>query len=120
VKTAKPTGDAEVPPHVECAHAINDLMNEKAGSHDLDDQDIIDADPEVIEVSESEEKDMVSCKDDSTLKQQDEIYQLDHFFVAQRKAYLRMTSITPPAHLLSKLAYTLSGSDYGQLHRHKG
>jgi len=64
VKTAKPTGDAEVPPHVECAHVIDDLMNEKAGSHDLDDQDIVDADPEVIEVSESKEKGMASCKDD--------------------------------------------------------
>ncbi|KAF8219844.1 hypothetical protein L208DRAFT_1337383, partial [Tricholoma matsutake] len=64
VKTAKPTGEAEVPPHVKRAHAIDDLMNEKAGSRDLDDQDIVNADPEVIEVSESKEKDMASCKDD--------------------------------------------------------
>jgi hypothetical protein len=64
VKTVKPTGEAEVPPHVECAHVIDDLMNEKAGLCDLDDEDIIDADPEVIEVSESEEKDMALCTDD--------------------------------------------------------
>jgi hypothetical protein len=56
VKTVKPTGDANVPPHVERAHRIDDLMNEKAGSRDLDDEDIVDADPEVIEVSDSEEK----------------------------------------------------------------
>ena len=53
-----------MPPHIERAHAIDDLMNEKAGSRDLDDEDIVDADPEVIELSESEEKDMTSCKDD--------------------------------------------------------
>ena len=57
MKTAKPTGEAEVPPDVEHAHVIDDLMNEKAGSRDLDDEDIVDADPEVIEISESE-KDM--------------------------------------------------------------
>lgn len=57
MKTAKPTGEAEVPPHVERAHAIDNLMNEKAGSRDLDDEDIVDVDPEVIEISESE-KDM--------------------------------------------------------------
>ena len=46
-----------MPPHVDRAHVIDDLMNEKAGSRDLDDEDIVDADPEVIEISESE-KDM--------------------------------------------------------------
>lgn len=46
-----------MPPHVVRAHVIDDLMNEKAGSRDLDDEDIVDADPEVIEISESEEKD---------------------------------------------------------------
>lgn len=59
MKIAKPTGDAEVPPHVERAHGIDNLMNKKAGSHDLDDKDIINANTEVIELSESgEEKDM--------------------------------------------------------------
>ena len=64
MKTPKPTGNAEVPPHVERAHAIDDLMNEKAGSRDLDDEDIVDADPEVVEVSDSEEKGVASGKDD--------------------------------------------------------
>jgi len=56
VKTPKPTGDAEVPPHIERAHVIDDLMNDKAGSRDLDDEDIVDAELEVIEVSDSDEK----------------------------------------------------------------
>jgi hypothetical protein len=38
----KPTGDVECPPHIECAHEIEDAMNNKAGSRDLDDEDIID------------------------------------------------------------------------------
>ncbi|KAE9400100.1 hypothetical protein BT96DRAFT_993412 [Gymnopus androsaceus JB14] len=47
VKMTKPTGDVECPPHIEEAHEIKDLMNTKAGSHNLDDEDILD---EVIEV----------------------------------------------------------------------
>jgi hypothetical protein len=35
---------------------IDDLMNEKAGSRDLDDAEIVDAEPEVIELSDCEEK----------------------------------------------------------------
>jgi hypothetical protein len=45
-----------VPPHVERAHEIDYLMNEKAGSRDLDDEDIVDAEPNVIEVSDADEK----------------------------------------------------------------
>ncbi|KAK2459528.1 hypothetical protein APHAL10511_008470, partial [Amanita phalloides] len=44
LKTSKPTGDAECPPHVECAHEINELMNQKVGSRDLDDEEILDND----------------------------------------------------------------------------
>ncbi|KAF8873371.1 hypothetical protein CPB84DRAFT_1854068 [Gymnopilus junonius] len=55
IKTSKPTGDAECPPHVLRAHEIDELMNEKAGSRDLDNEDIIDAN-NVIEVSDTEEK----------------------------------------------------------------
>ncbi|KAF9043916.1 hypothetical protein BJ165DRAFT_1528500 [Panaeolus papilionaceus] len=43
VKTTKPTGNAECPPHILRAHEIDNLMNEKAGSRDLDDDDIVDA-----------------------------------------------------------------------------
>jgi hypothetical protein len=35
---------------------IDDLMNDKAGLCDLDDEDIVDAAPEMIEVSDSDEK----------------------------------------------------------------
>ena len=37
-------------------HIIDDLMNEKAGSRDLDNAEIIDAEPEVIELSDCDEK----------------------------------------------------------------
>ncbi|KAJ3744566.1 hypothetical protein EV360DRAFT_90148 [Lentinula raphanica] len=39
VRTTKPTGDAELLPHVEEALEIEDLMNEKAGTRDLDDEE---------------------------------------------------------------------------------
>jgi hypothetical protein len=44
LKTSKPTGDRECPLHVEHAHQINELMNQKAGSCDLDDDEIVDYD----------------------------------------------------------------------------
>ncbi|KIL56667.1 hypothetical protein M378DRAFT_89005, partial [Amanita muscaria Koide BX008] len=53
VKTTKPTGDAEIPWRVSKALEINDLMNEKAGTRDLDDDEIDDHD-EVIELSNDE------------------------------------------------------------------
>ena len=43
VRVSKPTGDAECPPQVECAHQIDWLMNEKAGTRELDDSEIVDA-----------------------------------------------------------------------------
>ncbi|KAE9395859.1 hypothetical protein BT96DRAFT_942161 [Gymnopus androsaceus JB14] len=51
VKMTKPTGDAECPPHIEEAHEIKDLMNAKADSCDLDNEDILD---EVIEVDSND------------------------------------------------------------------
>ncbi|KAG6808002.1 hypothetical protein H0H92_005725 [Tricholoma furcatifolium] len=55
VKTSKPTGDAECPPHVERAHQIENAINEKAGTRDLDDADIVDAYNEPIEISSDDE-----------------------------------------------------------------
>ena len=43
VKVSKPTGDAECPPQVERAHQIEWYMNEKAGTRDLDDSEIVNA-----------------------------------------------------------------------------
>ncbi|SJK97336.1 uncharacterized protein ARMOST_00588 [Armillaria ostoyae] len=58
MQTPKPTGDAECPPEIERAHIIKELMNEKAGTHDLNDSDIVDdidddsdKEEEVIELS---------------------------------------------------------------------
>lgn len=44
MKTTKPTGDAELPRNVEEALEIEELMNDKAGTCDLDDSDIGDFD----------------------------------------------------------------------------
>lgn len=52
VKTKKPTGDAEVPDYIELAWEIEDLMNEKAGTRDIDDEDLVD---DVIDVSDGED-----------------------------------------------------------------
>ncbi|EDR02255.1 uncharacterized protein LACBIDRAFT_332618 [Laccaria bicolor S238N-H82] len=53
VRTTKPTGDAECPPHIERAHFIEDQINEKAGTRELDDVDIVDAYEDPIEISHS-------------------------------------------------------------------
>ena len=52
MKTTKPTGDAEMPDYVYEAHEIEDEINDKAGTRDLDDDDLVD---EVIEVSSDNE-----------------------------------------------------------------
>ncbi len=65
VKTSKPTGDAECPPHVERAHEIEDLMNEKAGSRDLDDEDIIDVDNDL----KSSDEENIPVKKNTTVVQ---------------------------------------------------
>ncbi|KAG2048890.1 hypothetical protein BDR06DRAFT_1012543 [Suillus hirtellus] len=39
VKTTKPTGDGMCPPEVTCAHHIKELINECAGTHNLNDMD---------------------------------------------------------------------------------
>ncbi|KAH8101752.1 hypothetical protein BXZ70DRAFT_906334 [Cristinia sonorae] len=42
VKTPRPTGDAEVPPHVSRAWLIDNAIQERVGTMDLDDEDIVD------------------------------------------------------------------------------
>ncbi|KAF9002267.1 hypothetical protein BDQ17DRAFT_1425930 [Cyathus striatus] len=42
VKMMKPTGDAECPPHILKAHKINQAMNEKESTWDIDNEDIVD------------------------------------------------------------------------------
>src|ERR1700710_928819 len=53
VRTRKPTRDAECPPHIERAHEINDLINEKAGTCDLDDDEFAD---EVIVIGSDDDE----------------------------------------------------------------
>jgi hypothetical protein len=43
VKTEKPTGDAECPLYIDRAYEIEQAMNDKGGSRDLDDEEIADA-----------------------------------------------------------------------------
>ena len=42
VKITKPTGKVDIPIHVQQAHQIEDLINESAGTHDLNDSDFDD------------------------------------------------------------------------------
>jgi hypothetical protein len=44
VKTTKPTGNGVCPPEIKCAHHIDSLINERAGTRDLGDSDFDDAD----------------------------------------------------------------------------
>lgn len=55
MRTSKPTGDAKCPPHVLRAHEIDDLMNKKAGSRTLDDEEIVDADDSVVVISNDDD-----------------------------------------------------------------
>ncbi|KAI6015332.1 hypothetical protein F5J12DRAFT_926304 [Pisolithus orientalis] len=43
IKTPKPTGDADCPPEVKHVHHIDNLINEQAGTYDLNDSDFDDA-----------------------------------------------------------------------------
>lgn len=56
-KTSKPTGDAECPLHIERAHEIDNLMNEKVGTRDLDDSEIVNIDEDNDHISISSDDD---------------------------------------------------------------
>lgn len=40
LRKKKPTGDAECPEEIEEAHEIEDMINEKVGTRDLDDDEL--------------------------------------------------------------------------------
>ena len=48
VRTSKPTGDADCPPHVLRAQSIEELINDKVGSRELDDSEIVDVDEDEV------------------------------------------------------------------------
>lgn len=60
VKTPKPTDDAECPPYIKCSHEIEAAMNDKGGSQDLDNEDIVDSDDAIV-ISSSDEVDPPPC-----------------------------------------------------------
>src|SRR6267154_1251576 len=51
----KPTGDAECPAYIDRTHYIDTLINEKAETRDLDDEELAD---EVLEISDDEHQDL--------------------------------------------------------------
>ncbi|KAI0692693.1 hypothetical protein C8T65DRAFT_711342 [Cerioporus squamosus] len=57
VRTPKPTGNAEIPPHIERAYEIERLINEKVHTRELDDGDIADEDGEESEDGQEVEED---------------------------------------------------------------
>ncbi|KAG1847776.1 hypothetical protein C8R48DRAFT_779119 [Suillus tomentosus] len=57
LKFKQPMGDAECPPYIDRAHYIDSLINEKAGTHDLNDKELAD---EVVKISDDNEDTMAS------------------------------------------------------------
>ncbi|KAH7919022.1 hypothetical protein BV22DRAFT_1051344 [Leucogyrophana mollusca] len=55
VRTMKPTGNAECPPHIERVHHFKYLMNKYAGTRDLDDNDIADIADDTIVISSNDD-----------------------------------------------------------------
>ncbi|KAJ3870933.1 hypothetical protein F5051DRAFT_488950, partial [Lentinula edodes] len=89
VKTTKPTGDVELPWNVEEALEIEELMNDKAGTRDLDDSDIGDFDDNDSD-SESDNKNAPTRKKSkATVKKQSSATGP----VARRQATGRQTSV---------------------------
>ncbi|KAJ4471144.1 hypothetical protein C8J55DRAFT_522034 [Lentinula edodes] len=70
VKTTKPTGDAELPRNVEEALEIEELMNDKAGTRDLDDSDIGDFDDNDSDSESDNENAPTRKKSKATVKKQ--------------------------------------------------
>ncbi|KAJ4497682.1 hypothetical protein C8R41DRAFT_865182, partial [Lentinula lateritia] len=70
VKTTKPTGDAELPRNVEDALEIEEMMNDKAGTRDLDDSDIGDFDDNDSESESDKENAPTRKKSKATVKKQ--------------------------------------------------
>ncbi|KAJ8483175.1 hypothetical protein ONZ45_g14690 [Pleurotus djamor] len=105
VKTPKPTGDGECPSEIERAHEIDALMNEKADTRDLDDEDIVDSPPDTIELS-SDDDDKPAPK--TSVKVKAESKEATSF-VARRTDSDRLSIRPPPRQrtnnqaLLSKL-----------------
>jgi regulator of replication initiation timing len=63
VKTTKPTGNGVCPPHVERAHEIDSLINERAGTRDLADSDF-DGNGDAIVISSDDSDDGSDGGDD--------------------------------------------------------
>ena len=66
IKNGKPTGSAECPPHIERAFEIDDLINERAGTRDVNDSELdepmpdeVTAGHDAIEISSDEEPERV-------------------------------------------------------------
>ncbi|KAJ3525542.1 hypothetical protein NM688_g8387 [Phlebia brevispora] len=56
VRTTKPTGSGECPPNIERAHQIEDMINNKIGSRELDDEDIVDDVERTPQASDEEDE----------------------------------------------------------------
>ncbi|KAJ3870432.1 hypothetical protein F5051DRAFT_468996 [Lentinula edodes] len=86
----KPTGDAELPRNVEEALEIEELMNDKAGTCDLDDSDIGDFDDNDSDSESDNENAPTRKKSKATVKKQSSATGP----VARRRATGRQTSVT--------------------------
>ncbi|KAJ3804692.1 hypothetical protein F5876DRAFT_5531, partial [Lentinula aff. lateritia] len=103
VKTTKPTGDAELPRNVEDALEIEEMMNDKAGTRDLDDSDIGDFDDNDSESESDKENAPTRKKSKATVKKQSTATGP----VAHRRATGRQTSVTSSRDFVDTLSAAL-------------
>ncbi|GAW10473.1 protein [Lentinula edodes] len=103
VKTTKPTGDAELPRNVEDALEIEEMMNDKAGTRDLDDSDIGDFDDNDSDSESDKENAPTQKKSKATVKKQSTATGP----VARRRATGRQTSVTSSRDFIDTLSAAL-------------
>ncbi|KAG2035886.1 hypothetical protein BDR03DRAFT_1012181 [Suillus americanus] len=102
----KPTGDTACPHHIEHAHEINFLMNERAGTQDLDDDD--DFTNEVIIVgSDEDEPQHVSTPKVSVKREIQEPTLISHRSIATPTPWPLRTSRAPGLDLLTLISASL-------------
>ncbi|KAH7874861.1 uncharacterized protein C8R40DRAFT_1170965 [Lentinula edodes] len=103
VKTTKPTGDAELPRNVEDALEIEEMMNDKAGTRDLDDSDIGDFDDNDSDSESDKENAPTRKKSKATVKKQSTATGP----VARRQATGQQTSVTSSRDFVDTLSAAL-------------
>ncbi|KAF9034409.1 hypothetical protein BDZ89DRAFT_1130633 [Hymenopellis radicata] len=91
VRTSKPTGDAYCPPEIDRAHEIEELMNDKTNTRDLNNSDINSGDTEDSEIEclsqpDSEDETSAVKKAKAAAKPKPVVVKTEPEFIARRSA----------------------------------